>query len=67
MRPVLFGLGPLQVKAYGTFIALAFVAAWLVLRHELDRRGARADVAGRRRRHLRPAQRPAVGDGLPRW
>lgn len=46
MRPVLFELGPLEVKAYGTFIALAFVAAWLVLRHELDRRGARGDVAG---------------------
>lgn len=47
MRPILFELGPLEVKAYGTFIALAFVAAWLVLRHELDRRGARRDVAAR--------------------
>lgn len=46
MRPVLFEFGPLEVKTYGTFIALAFVAAWLVLRHELARRGARRDVAG---------------------
>lgn len=46
MRPVLFELGPLQIKAYGRFIALAFVAAWLVLRHELNRRGPRGDVAG---------------------
>lgn len=47
MRPVLFELGPLEVRAYGTFIALAFVAAWLVLRHELDRRGGRGEIAGR--------------------
>ena len=47
MRPVLFELGPLEVRAYGTFIALAFVAAWFVLRHALDRRAGRADVAAR--------------------
>lgn len=46
MRPVLFELGPLQVNSYGVFVALAFVAAWLVLRHELVRRGGSGDVAG---------------------
>ena len=46
MHPVLFELGLLEVKAYGTFIAVAFAAAWLVLRHELERRGARSDAAG---------------------
>lgn len=38
MRPVLFDFGPLEVRSYGAFIALAFVTAWLVLRHELTRR-----------------------------
>lgn len=46
MRPVLFELGPLEVKSYGLFITLAFVAAWLVLRNELGRRAGRAEVAG---------------------
>ena len=46
LRPVLFELGPLEVRSYGVFIALAFVGAWLVLRHELARRGVRGEVAG---------------------
>lgn len=46
MRPVLFELGPLEVQSYGVFIALGFLAAWLVMRHELGRSGARAEVAG---------------------
>ncbi len=46
MRPVLFELGPLEVKAYGTLIAVAFVAGWLVLGHELERRSGRGEVAG---------------------
>lgn len=45
MLPVLFELGPLEVKSYGVFIAIAFVAAWLVLRHEIRRRGGRPEVA----------------------
>ncbi len=46
MRPVLFELGPLTVNSYGVFVALAFGAAWLVLRHELERRAKRGDAAG---------------------
>ncbi len=46
MRPVLFEVGGFEVKSYGVFVALAFVAAWLVLRHELGRRAGRAEVAG---------------------
>jgi len=46
MRPILFELGPLEVRSYGVFIALAFTGAWLVLRHELSRRGGRREVAG---------------------
>lgn len=45
MRPVLFELGPLQVNSYGVFVALAFVAAWWVVRHELRRRGSRGEAA----------------------
>ncbi len=45
MRPVLFELGPLTVNSYGVFVALAFGAAWLVLRHELERRANRGDAA----------------------
>jgi phosphatidylglycerol:prolipoprotein diacylglycerol transferase len=45
MRPVLFELGPIEVKSYGVFVALAFVGAWLVLRHELGRRTDRPDAA----------------------
>jgi len=46
MRPVLFELGPLEVQSYGVFVALAFVGAWLVMRHELTRRAGRGDAAG---------------------
>jgi len=46
MRPVLFELGPLEVRSYGVFIAFAFVAAWLVLRHELMRRADSGRAAG---------------------
>lgn len=46
MRPVLFELGPVEVHSYGVFIALAFVGAWLVLRHELARRADRSEAAG---------------------
>ena len=46
MRPVLFHLGSIEVRAYGVFIALAFVAAWLALRAELERRAGRGDAAG---------------------
>ena len=45
MRPVLVQLGPVGVKSYGVFVAVAFVAAWLVLRSELGRRVGRADAA----------------------
>jgi phosphatidylglycerol:prolipoprotein diacylglycerol transferase len=45
MRPVLFELGPLEVQSYGVFVALAFVGAWLVMRHELTRRAGRGDAA----------------------
>ena len=46
MRPVLFELGPLELRGYGLFIALGFVAAWLVTRRELERRAGRGDAAG---------------------
>jgi len=46
MRPVLFELGPLELRSYGVFVALAFVAAWLVLRSELERRVGRGREAG---------------------
>ncbi len=45
MRPVLFELGPFDVRAYGVIVALAFCAAWLVLRTELERRDGRGDAA----------------------
>ena len=31
MHPDLFSLGPLNVKTYGCFMALGFLAAWQVL------------------------------------
>ncbi|MEV4418562.1 prolipoprotein diacylglyceryl transferase [Patulibacter sp. NPDC049589] len=46
MLPVLFHVGPLEIKSYGVFIALAFLAAWVVLSRELRRRADRADAAG---------------------
>ncbi len=46
MRPILFHLGPLEIRAYGVLVALAFVAAWAILRAELARRAGRADAAG---------------------
>ena len=45
MRPVLFHLGPLSVHSYGMVVAIAFVCAWLILRHELERRAGRGDAA----------------------
>ncbi|MDP9260094.1 MAG: prolipoprotein diacylglyceryl transferase [Actinomycetota bacterium] len=45
MRPVLFELGSLQVRSYGVVVALAFVAAWVLLRKELERRSGRGDAA----------------------
>lgn len=45
MRPVLFEFGPVAVRSYGVFVALAFVGAWLVLRSELGRRTGRTDAA----------------------
>jgi phosphatidylglycerol---prolipoprotein diacylglyceryl transferase len=42
---VLFHLGPLSVHSYGVLVAWAFVCAWLVLRHELERRAGRGAVA----------------------
>lgn len=46
MRPVLFELGPLSVHSYGVLMAMAGLAAWLVVRHELQRRTGRGDAAG---------------------
>ncbi|MCD6726821.1 MAG: prolipoprotein diacylglyceryl transferase [Solirubrobacteraceae bacterium] len=46
MRPVLFELGPLSVHGYGAMWALAALAAWWVVRHELARRAGRPDAAG---------------------
>jgi len=37
MRPVLVEFGPFELHSWGVVVALAFVAAWLVLRRELDR------------------------------
>lgn len=45
MRPVLIELGPFSVHSWGVMAALAFTAAGLVLRPELQRRGGRGDVA----------------------
>lgn len=45
MRPVLFELGPLEVRSWGVLVALAFVAAGVVLRSELTRRLGRGDAA----------------------
>lgn len=45
MRPVLFEIGSLEVRSWGVMVALAFLAAWLVLRSELERRFDRGDVA----------------------
>jgi phosphatidylglycerol---prolipoprotein diacylglyceryl transferase len=46
VRPVLFHLGPLTVHSWGAALAIAFIAAWWVLRHELERQIARGEVAG---------------------
>lgn len=45
MRPVLVELGPLEVQSWGAMVAVAFAAAWLALRMELDRRLGRGDAA----------------------
>ena len=45
MRPVLFDVGPLELRSWGVLVALAFLAAWLVLRSELTRRLGRGDAA----------------------
>jgi phosphatidylglycerol:prolipoprotein diacylglycerol transferase len=37
MRPVLFELGPFELHSWGVVVALAFAAAWVLLRRELDR------------------------------
>lgn len=46
MRPVLFELGPLSVHAYRVMMAAAGLAAWLVVRHELQRRAGRGECGG---------------------
>jgi phosphatidylglycerol:prolipoprotein diacylglycerol transferase len=45
MRPVLFELGPFEVHSWGVVAAMAFAAAWLVLRRELERLHARGEAA----------------------
>jgi phosphatidylglycerol---prolipoprotein diacylglyceryl transferase len=45
VRPVLFSIGSFDVHSYGVMVAVAFVCAWLVLRHELERRVCRGDAA----------------------
>jgi phosphatidylglycerol:prolipoprotein diacylglycerol transferase len=45
MLPVLFEVGPLAVHSWGIAVALAFGAAWLVLRAELGRLAQRRDAA----------------------
>ena len=45
MRPVLFELGPLQVHSWGVMVAVAFGAAWYVLRTELSRLSDRGETA----------------------
>lgn len=46
MRPVLFELGPFAVHSWGVVVAIAFAAAWFVLRQELERLCGRGAVAG---------------------
>ena len=45
MRPLLIEIGPLELRSWGVLVALAFLAAWLVLRSELARRLGRGDAA----------------------
>jgi phosphatidylglycerol:prolipoprotein diacylglycerol transferase len=45
MSPVLFKIGPLPVYAFGAMMALGFLAAGVVLQHDLERKGASADLA----------------------
>jgi phosphatidylglycerol:prolipoprotein diacylglycerol transferase len=45
VRPVLFDIGSLSVHSYGVLVAVAFVCAWFVLRHELERRAGRGAAA----------------------
>ena len=45
MRPVLFELGPLEVHSWGVMVAVAFAAAWYVLRAELARLSERGETA----------------------
>ena len=45
MRPVLVELGPVEVHSWGVMVAVAFAAAWYVLRAELDRLCARGETA----------------------
>lgn len=37
MFPILFSIGPLTFKTYGLFVALAFLAAWAILRRHLTK------------------------------
>jgi phosphatidylglycerol:prolipoprotein diacylglycerol transferase len=45
MRPVLFHVGPLEVRSWGVVVAGAFVAAWWVLKLELECLSHRGDAA----------------------
>lgn len=45
MLPILFEIGPIEIRSYGVFVALAFIASWFVVRHELSRRAGRGDAA----------------------
>lgn len=45
MRPVLVELGPVEVHSWGVMVAVAFAAAWYVLRAELVRLCGRGETA----------------------
>lgn len=45
MRPLLIEIGPLELRSWGVLVALAFLAAWVVLRSELARRLDRGEAA----------------------
>jgi phosphatidylglycerol---prolipoprotein diacylglyceryl transferase len=45
VRPILFELGPVEVHSWGVMAAVAFAAAWFILRRELDRLSGRGEVA----------------------
>jgi phosphatidylglycerol---prolipoprotein diacylglyceryl transferase len=45
MRPVLFEIGPFEIHSWGVVVTVAFVAAWYVLRLELERLVGKGEAA----------------------